>query len=72
MLKRLRQAWALSKKDPATIEKLATIPKEDMARIPDIGDGNGVFMSEGTEADHEQFIKEENGLAPWYKRILNP
>lgn len=69
MYKRLKRFWQLSKKDPKAIEILEKLTEEDLAFIPEAGDGKAVFFSEGTMEDFEEQKKEDSGLAKWYKRI---
>lgn len=61
--------WNLSNKDPKEIEKLLKLEPEQVEKIPEEGDGKAVFFGEGTEEEYKQFQKEEDGTAPWYKRI---
>ena len=63
--------WELSNKDPKAIEKLETLTKEDLAYIPEIGDGKAVFFSQGSEQEFEELQKEDSGLKAWYERLKN-
>lgn len=71
MLNRLKRLWALSRKDPQTLDKLAQVPKEVLDQVPEAGDGKAVFLSEGSEEEYKEFEKEQSGLAAWYKRLRN-
>lgn len=79
-IKRFWRLWKLSKyedvfvvKDPIKFEDLqAAGLDENIGEIvvaPNEGDGNAVFIGEGT---HEEFIDYENdqkGLKVWYDRL---
>lgn len=62
MLQRLKRFWQLSKKDPKALEKLEKLTDEEMAYIPEIGDGKAVFFSEGTEEEFKEMEKEDKGF----------
>jgi hypothetical protein len=36
-----------------------------------VNEGKAEFLGEGTVEEFEQSKKEDEGTAPWYKRILN-
>lgn len=59
MLQRLRKLWALSKKDTKSLDSISL---EDISKLPDAGDGQAVFLSEGTEEDFKKFDKKQKGL----------
>lgn len=71
MLKRIKRMWQLSKKDPKALAVLENLSEEQLALVPDeeIGDGKAVFFGEPTDKDYEEFKREEEGTAPWYKRL---
>ena len=56
MLKRIKNIWALSKKDLKVIESLT---KEDLAYIPETGDGKTVFFGEGTTEEYEDLQRKD-------------
>jgi len=59
MLKRIKRLWKLSKKDPKALDALTG---KDIEKLPNVGNGKGVFISEGTEKDYDDMIKEEKGF----------
>lgn len=59
MLNRLKKAWMLAAKEPEAIAKLT---KEQIQQLPNIGDGNAVFFSEGSEEDFREDEREDKGL----------
>lgn len=71
MLKRLQKLWKLTKKDPKALEVLENLSEEQLAIVPEEGDGKAVFLSIGTEEDFVEFEKEEAGMKPWYERLKN-
>lgn len=71
MFKRLQRLWKLTQKDPKALEKLETLTEEEMAYIPEIGDGKAVFFGSGTEEEFEELQKEDSGMKPWYDRLRN-
>ncbi len=71
MFKRLKKLYALSKKDPKALEVLENLTTEQMAIIPEEGDGKAVFFGGGTNEEYEQFKREEEGTDKWYKRLKN-
>lgn len=62
MIQRLKRFWQLSKKDPKALEKLEKLSDEEMAYIPEIGDGKAVFFGEGTEEEYKALEKEDKGF----------
>lgn len=60
--------YNLSKKDPKKVEELLSTP-EVIDKLPDAGDGNGVYLSEGTQADFEEWEKEQSGLNAFLRKI---
>lgn len=67
-IKRVKKYWDLAKKNPKKIDELLN-NQELIDKIPDEGDGRGVYLSEGTEKDFEDFQNEQSGLKAWLKRI---
>lgn len=61
-VRRIRKLWALSQKDPKALEKLENLTPEQMAIIPEEGDGKAVFFGEGTEAEFREQEKNDRGL----------
>ena len=62
MLKRLKRLIQLSKKDPKALEKLESLTEEQIAIIPEAGDGKAVFIGPGTEEEFREQEKEDKGL----------
>lgn len=71
MLSKLRNMWALAKKDPKQLEQLLETPKNVLEQIPEQGDGKAIFFSEGTEKDYEKFQNEQSGMSKWLERLRN-
>lgn len=71
MLKRIKRMIELSRKDPKALEVLENLTPEQLAEVPDAGDGKAVFFGEGTEEEFKEFQKVEDGTAPWYERLKN-
>lgn len=71
MLQRLKRFWKLTQKDPKIIEKLEQLTEDDLAHIPEIGDGNAVFFGAGTEEEFNDLKKEDEGMKHWYDRLRN-
>jgi len=65
MLARIVRAWKLSKKEPEALEQAMSVSDT----IPEIGDGGGAFLGEGTHEEFLQQQREDEGMAPWYKRL---
>lgn len=63
--------WDLSKKDQRILKELEHLTPEQMAQIPEAGDGKAVFFDEGSHEEFEELLKEDKGLSGWYKRIRN-
>lgn len=63
--------WALAKKDPQKLDKLLEVPKEVLDQVPDQGDGDAVFFSEGNEEDFAKFEAEQTGMKAWLDRLRN-
>lgn len=66
MIKKLKRLYELSKKDPEALRVLENLTEEQLAIVPDEGDGKAVFFSEPSEEDYKEFKKEEEGMKPWY------
>lgn len=71
MLKRLKKLWNLTKKDPKALAVLENLSEEQLAIVPEEGDGKAEFLSMGTDEDFVEFEKEEAGMKPWYERLKN-
>ena len=67
MLNRIKKLWALAHRDPEELNKLLELPDE----LIEDNDGKAVFLSEGTVEDYKEFLKEEEGIDIWYKRLRN-
>lgn len=66
MFERIRRAWKVSKYPPDKLVELAEIAKEKEKLE---GDGQAVFLGEGTHEEYEELKKEDSGLKAWYRRI---
>lgn len=63
MFKRLKRLIALSKKDPVALKKLESLTEEQMAIIPEVGDGKAEFIGPGTEEEYlDQERKDKFGI----------
>jgi hypothetical protein len=71
MLKRLRKLWQLTRKDPKALAQLETLTDEQLAVIPDEGDGKAVFLGSGTEEEYLEMQREDEGMKGWYERLKN-
>lgn len=60
MLQRIKRLIKLSGKDPKAIEALT---ETQIDTLPSIGDGNAVFISEGTEAEYLEQEKVDKGIS---------
>lgn len=69
MLKRIKQLWTLSRKDPKALEILEALTPEQIEIIPEAPDGKAVFFAEPTPEEQLKFEREEEGTLPWYERI---
>ena len=67
MINRIKKLWSLSRRDPEELDKLLELPDS----VIDEGDGKAVFFSEGTPEDYQEFLKEQEGIDKWYKRLRN-
>lgn len=56
MLKRIKNMWQLSKKDPQKVEELLST---DIEKLPDEGDGKAVFFDEGSQEEYEDLQRED-------------
>lgn len=70
IIKRLKRLWKLTKKDKKLLDALDDLTDKEIMELPD-EDTKGTFFPQGTEKDYEEFLKEENGLKPWYDKIRN-
>ncbi len=59
MLNRIKRFWKLSKKDPEALKKLESLSEEDLAYIPEIGDGRAVFFDAGYEEEFNELEHKE-------------
>lgn len=76
MFKRIRKAWELSnmkdiqEADTITVSKSGKEKTFIVATATEpIGEGNAVFLGEGTTEEYEDMLKEDKGEKPWYDRI---
>ena len=58
MIQRLKRLWNLTRKDPKALERLEKLTDEELAYIPEIGDGKAVFFGEGTEEEFNELEHE--------------
>ena len=70
-IKRLKRLWTLSKKDPVVLKKLENLTEEQLAEVPNEGDGKALFFSQGSIDDYKEFEREESGMNGWYERLKN-
>ena len=56
LLKRVKNIWDLSKKDPDKVEELLT---KDIDALPDEGDSKAVFFGEGTQEEFGDMQRED-------------
>jgi len=68
MFDRFKRLWSLSRKDPKIFENLTS---DLIDNLPDAPDGKAEFISEGSQEDYEEMLKEDKGLRGWYNRIKN-
>lgn len=77
MFSRIRRAWKIAgMSDVAVVDKSLLSEKESeaLSEAPGvvetpIGDGNAEFFGDPTAKDELEHQREEDGTAPWYKRI---
>ncbi len=69
IFKRLKRFWDLTKKEPEALKKLEQLTEEEMAYIPEIGDGRAVFFGSGSQEEFDDLQKEDAGMKPWYDRL---
>ncbi len=62
MLNRLKRLIELSKKDPKALEKMEGLTDEQLAAIPEAGDGKAIFIGPGTEQEFKEQEKADKGL----------
>lgn len=54
--------YKLAKKDPEALQKLENLTPEQLATVPEEGDGKAVFFGEGTHEEFEELEREKKGL----------
>jgi len=54
MYKKIKRLWTLANKDPKALETLEALSDEQIAAIPDAGDGKAVFIGPGTEEEFRE------------------
>lgn len=62
MWNRIKRYWELTKKDPKALEKLEQLTEEDLAYIPEVGDGKAVFFDAGYEQEFKELENEKKGF----------
>jgi len=71
MFKRIHRLWELSKKDPEVLDRYSQFTSEELADIPDKGDGKAVFFGEGSQEEFVEQERKDKGLGGWYRRLRN-
>lgn len=66
MFTRIKRIIKLSGKSPEAIEALTD---DQIEELPNVGDGNAVFIGEGTHEEFEEQQREDEGTKSWYDRI---
>lgn len=59
MYQRIKRFWKLSQKDPEALKKLEKFTDEELAYIPEIGDGKAVFFDAGYEEEFNELEHKE-------------
>lgn len=59
MLRRFKRMYELSKKDPKALQELTD---EQIAFLPDEGDGKAEWLGEGTQEEMEEQEREDKGM----------
>lgn len=54
--------YQLSKKEPEALKKLENLTEEQLAFIPEDGDGKAVFLGEGTQEEYQEQVDEDKGF----------
>ncbi len=67
-LKQIKRLWSLSSKDPEYLKAFEGLTKEDIANIPDRGDGGAVFIPYMTEKERDTYLKEQE---PKWKKFYD-
>ena len=62
IIKRIKRMYQLSKKEPEALKKLENLTDEQLDFIPDEGDGNAIFIGEGTQEEFKEMIEEDKGF----------
>ncbi len=62
MFKRFKRFIALSKKDSVALKRLEDLTEEQLAILPDAGDGKAVFFGPGTEEEFNEQEKADKGF----------
>lgn len=58
-LKQIKKLWDLSSKDPEYLKAIEGLTDEDIKNIPDRGNGGAVFMPYMTEAQRDEYLKNQ-------------
>lgn len=71
MFKRIKRLYALSKKDPEALAVLENLTTEQLAAVPEVveGDGKAAFLGQGSAAEYQDMLNEDNGTKSWLDRL---
>lgn len=62
MFQRIKRMYNLSKKDPKALDNLLEMGEEELAMIPDAGDGKAEFFGEGTAEEFKRQEESDKGF----------
>lgn len=69
-IKRLKKLWDLANKDPEYLKAIENLTVEDIKAIPEAGDGKAQFIPMMTEAERDQYLREqEPKLGKFYQKV---
>ena len=71
IFKRVKTLWNLSRKDETALKTLESLTPDQLAEVPERGDGKAVFFSEGTEEEFLEQERKDSGMSGWYRRLRN-
>ena len=64
-IKRAYRLWTLADKDPEYLKAIEGLSKEDIANIPDRGDGGAIFIPMMSEVERDKYLHDQ--LPVWKK-----
>lgn len=70
-LKTIHKLWILSSKDPKFLKAIEGLTKEDIADIPDRGDGKAVFIPLMSEQERDQYLHDQQPVWAKFKKRLS-